>query len=91
MQSSSVIQPVGSTQSSSGSSTVFTAAWIVSVMLSFGTNFTLRETGVVDSVSLWGWLWLVPMLLVDRRLATARRIAQQRAVARIEADSAAKD
>ncbi|MFE1231186.1 hypothetical protein [Streptomyces sp. NPDC059442] len=66
-----------------------TAAWVVSVMLSFVTNFTLRETGVVDSFSLWGWLWLVPMLLVDRRLATARRVAQQRAVARIEADSAA--
>ncbi|MEU7006953.1 hypothetical protein [Streptomyces sp. NPDC046332] len=62
-----------------------TAAWVVSVVLSYATNLVLRETGVVDSFSLWGWLWLLPMALVDRRFAAARRVGEERVVARLEA------
>ncbi|MFD0145278.1 MULTISPECIES: hypothetical protein [unclassified Streptomyces] len=66
-----------------------TAAWVVSVVLSYATNLVLRATGVVDSFSLWGWLWLLPMALVDRRFAAARRAGEQRVVARLEAELSA--
>ncbi|MEU9860832.1 hypothetical protein AB0D99_08150 [Streptomyces sp. NPDC047971] len=64
-------------------------AWAVCVLLAFVTNYTLVATGVVDSFSLWGWLWALPMVVVDRRLAAARRLAEERVLARVEAEHAA--
>ncbi|MFJ8061115.1 hypothetical protein [Streptomyces sp. NPDC096142] len=62
-----------------------TAAWAVSLVLCFATNTTLRRTGVVDHFSLWGYLWLLPVLVVDRRFAAVRREAEARHVAHLEA------
>ncbi|MGQ4437250.1 MULTISPECIES: hypothetical protein [unclassified Streptomyces] len=62
-----------------------TAAWAVSVILCFATNTTLRRTGVVDHFSLWGYLWLIPVLIVDRRFAAVRKEAEARYIARLEA------
>ncbi|WP_225799226.1 hypothetical protein [Streptomyces sp. NK15101] len=67
------------------------AAWAVSVLLAFVTNQLLRQTGVVDSFSVWGYAWLVPVLLVDRRFAAVRREAEARHLARLEAALAARD
>ncbi|MFF7680661.1 hypothetical protein [Actinacidiphila glaucinigra] len=33
----------------------------------------------------WGWAWLLPVFVLDRRPAAARRRAQDRVVARMEA------
>ncbi|WP_405857592.1 hypothetical protein OG407_12095 [Streptomyces sp. NBC_01515] len=62
-----------------------TAAWAVSLILCFATNTTLRRTGVVDHFSLWGYLWLIPVLIVDRRFAAVRKEAEARHVAQLEA------
>ncbi|WP_328684434.1 hypothetical protein [Streptomyces sp. NBC_00343] len=62
-----------------------TAAWGVSLILCFATNTTLRRTGVVDHFSLWGYLWLIPVLIVDRRFAAVRKEAEARHVAHLEA------
>ncbi|MEU9370519.1 hypothetical protein AB0D78_39370 [Streptomyces avermitilis] len=62
-----------------------TSAWSVCFVLCFLTNTLLRQTGVVNSFSVWGWAWLVPLLLVDRRFAAVRREAEARHVARLEA------
>ncbi|MEV6104645.1 hypothetical protein AB0M28_07980 [Streptomyces sp. NPDC051940] len=57
------------------------AAWVAGVALSLLTNLGLRMAGVVLP---WGWLWLLPLWLLDRRLAAARRRGEQEAVARLE-------
>ncbi|WP_327405345.1 hypothetical protein OG194_38400 [Streptomyces sp. NBC_01288] len=62
-----------------------TAAWVVSLILCFATNTTLRRTGVVDHFSLWGYLWVIPVLIVDRRFAAVRKEAEARHVAHLEA------
>ncbi|WP_405994464.1 hypothetical protein [Streptomyces sp. NBC_00986] len=62
-----------------------TAAWAVSLILCFATNTTLRRTGAVDHFSLWGCLWLIPVLIVDRRFAAVRKEAEARHVAHLEA------
>ncbi|MFI6464961.1 hypothetical protein [Streptomyces sp. NPDC050538] len=62
-----------------------TAAWAVSLILCFATNTMLRRTGVVDHFSLWGYLWLIPVLIVDRRFAAVRKEAEARHVAHLEA------
>ncbi|MFE2014989.1 hypothetical protein [Streptomyces sp. NPDC059491] len=67
------------------------AAWAVSLVLALVTNQVLRQTGVVDSFSLWGYLWLLPVLLVDRRFAAVRKDAEARHLARLEAELAAGD
>ena len=64
------------------------AVWAVSVLLCLATNLLLRETGAVDSFSVWGYVWLVPVLLVDRRFAAVRKEADARHVARLEAELA---
>ncbi|MGW8763106.1 hypothetical protein ACWGN5_11475 [Streptomyces sp. NPDC055815] len=64
------------------------AVWAVSVLLVFVTNQLLRQTGVVDSFSPWGYLWLVPVLLVDRRFAAVRREAEAHYLARLESNLA---
>lgn len=62
-----------------------TAAWAVSLILCFATNTMLRRTGVVDYFSVWGYLWLIPVLIVDRRFAAVRKEAEARHVAHLEA------
>ncbi|MEV6484734.1 hypothetical protein [Streptomyces sp. NPDC051576] len=62
-----------------------TAAWTVAAILAFVTNTTLRRTGVVDSFSLWGYLWVLPVLIVDRRFSAVRKEAEARHLARLEA------
>ncbi|MFJ9375370.1 hypothetical protein [Streptomyces sp. NPDC101455] len=62
-----------------------TAAWGVGLILCFATNTTLRRTGVVDHFSVWGYLWLIPVLIVDRRFAAVRKEAEARHVAHLEA------
>ncbi|MEU9360038.1 hypothetical protein AB0D35_18260 [Streptomyces sp. NPDC048301] len=65
-----------------------TAAWSICFVLCFLTNTLLRQTGVVTSISLWGWAWLVPLLLVDRRFAAVRKEAEAGHIARLEAELA---
>ncbi|MEU6933841.1 hypothetical protein [Streptomyces sp. NPDC046385] len=60
------------------------AAWAISVALCFATNRVLLATGVVDSFTVWGALWLLPVLLVDRRFAAVRKEADARHVAHLE-------
>ncbi|MCM3303169.1 hypothetical protein M4D73_33970 [Streptomyces pseudogriseolus] len=62
-----------------------TAAWATSGILCFLTNTALRQTGVIDSFSAWGLLWVLPVLIVDRRFATVRREAEVRHIATLEA------
>ncbi|MFE3517227.1 hypothetical protein [Streptomyces sp. NPDC059166] len=66
-----------------------TAAWSVCFILCFLTNTLLRQTGVVTSFSVWGWGWMVPLLLVDRRFAAVRKEAEADYVARLEASLSA--
>lgn len=61
-----------------------TQTWVITALLVFLTNYLLRVTGTVHSFSVWGWLWILPTFLVDRRLAAARRHAQEQLVAEIE-------
>ncbi|MEU8621646.1 hypothetical protein [Streptomyces sp. NPDC048623] len=62
-----------------------TAVWSVSMALAFATNVVLRQWGVGFPVRWCGWLWLVPVLLVDRRFAAVRKEAEARHVAGLEA------
>ncbi|WP_370416510.1 hypothetical protein [Streptomyces fradiae] len=64
------------------------AAWVVSVALCLVTNAVLRQTGVVDSFSFWGYLWLLPVLLVDHRFRAVRKEAEARHLAALEASFA---
>ncbi|MFJ3441213.1 hypothetical protein ACIPM2_08565 [Streptomyces sp. NPDC086081] len=61
-----------------------TAAWTISGILCFLTNTALRQSGVIDSYSAWGLLWILPVLLVDRRFAAVRKEAEARHVATLE-------
>ncbi|MEU7510584.1 hypothetical protein AB0B13_01015 [Streptomyces sp. NPDC042898] len=65
-----------------------TGAWVAASLLSFLTNTVLRQTGLVDSLSLWGFLWLLPVLWVDRRFAAVRKRAEAHHLARLEAELA---
>lgn len=62
-----------------------TAAWATSGILCFLTNTALRQTGVIDSFSAWGLLWVLPVLIVDRRFAVVRREVEARHIAALEA------
>ncbi|MFE0645905.1 hypothetical protein ACFW2Y_30505 [Streptomyces sp. NPDC058877] len=66
------------------------AAWVVAMVLALVTNQLLRQTGGVDSFSPWGYLWLAPVLLVDRRFASARKEAEARHLARLESELAVR-
>ncbi|MER6096751.1 hypothetical protein ABT154_13030 [Streptomyces sp. NPDC001728] len=66
------------------------AAWAVSMGLALLTNTLLRQSGAVDSFSLWGYLWLLPVLLVDRRFSSVRKEAEARHLTRLEAELAAR-
>ncbi|WP_326756812.1 hypothetical protein OIE73_39450 [Streptomyces hirsutus] len=45
---------------------------------------------MVESFSLWGFLWALPVLVVDRRFAAVRKEAEARHVANLEASLTAK-
>ncbi|MEU6533992.1 hypothetical protein ABZ869_32945 [Streptomyces sp. NPDC046928] len=62
-----------------------TAAWTACGILCLLTNTVLRQTGVVDSFSLWGGLWAVPIWIVDRRFAAVRKEAEARHIVALEA------
>ncbi|MEV0977817.1 hypothetical protein [Streptomyces sp. NPDC049915] len=62
-----------------------TTAWGICAVLCVVTNTVLRQTGAVDTFSLWGWLWALPVLVVDRRFAAVRKAAEARHVANLEA------
>ncbi|MGW4725299.1 hypothetical protein [Streptomyces sp. S1] len=66
-----------------------TVVWALSCCLALVTNQLLRQTGTVESFSLWGYLWLLPVLLVDRRFAAVRKEAEARYVTRLETELAA--
>ncbi|MFJ9669074.1 hypothetical protein ACIRPP_31455 [Streptomyces sp. NPDC101219] len=66
------------------------AAWGVCAGLCVVTNTVLRQSGIVDSFSLWGFLWALPVLVVDRRFTAVRRQAEARYVADLEARLAAQ-
>ncbi|MFD5583498.1 hypothetical protein ACFWII_06780 [Streptomyces sp. NPDC127063] len=61
-----------------------TTVWALSGILCFLTNTVLRQTGVVASFSAWGFLWALPVLVVDRRFAAIRREAEARYIATLE-------
>ncbi|MFF3617468.1 hypothetical protein [Streptomyces sp. NPDC002580] len=60
------------------------AAYVATFTLALVTNKALVLSGTV-SYSVWGWLWYVPLLLVDGKLKTARKLARQRVIASMEA------
>lgn len=62
----------------------------VCAVLCVVTNTVLRQTGMVESFSLWGFLWALPVLVVDRRFAAVRKEAEARHVANLEASLTAK-
>ncbi|MET7454368.1 hypothetical protein ABZT03_21280 [Streptomyces sp. NPDC005574] len=59
-------------------------AYVLTFLLSFGLNKALVVSGVLD-FSLWGWLFWVPLLAAEAKLRQARRLGQERVVARIQA------
>lgn len=61
-----------------------TTVWAFSGILCLLTNTVLRQTGVVDSFSAWGFLWALPVLLVDRRFSAIRRQAEAQHIAILE-------
>ncbi|MBO1330727.1 hypothetical protein [Streptomyces sp. VRA16 Mangrove soil] len=63
-------------------------AYVVAAGLAFVTNFMLRTLDVVQGITFWGFLWFVPLLILDRRLASARERARQTVIARIMAQGA---
>ncbi|MFF4909995.1 hypothetical protein ACFY2T_34650 [Streptomyces sp. NPDC001260] len=61
-----------------------TVAWALSGILCFLTNTILRQSGVVSSFSAWGYLWALPVLIVDRRFAAVRKEAEAQHIAALE-------
>ncbi|MFD8079775.1 hypothetical protein ACFV3E_45110 [Streptomyces sp. NPDC059718] len=59
-------------------------AWAAAAVLAYGTNALLRYTDLVHGLVVWGWAWLLPVFVLDRRLSAARRRAQEHVVARME-------
>ncbi|MFJ5156796.1 hypothetical protein ACIQCF_35660 [Streptomyces sp. NPDC088353] len=60
-----------------------TAAYVITCLAALGVNRLLVTTGVV-TFSPWGWLLWLPLLAAECKLRTARQLARQRVVARIE-------
>ncbi|WP_406261127.1 hypothetical protein OH779_04340 [Actinacidiphila glaucinigra] len=60
-------------------------AWAAAAVLAYGTNGLLRYADLAHGLVVWGWAWLLPVFVLDRGLAAARRHAQERVVARMEA------
>ncbi|MGW3555995.1 hypothetical protein ACWDNT_01240 [Streptomyces sp. NPDC000963] len=67
------------------------AIWVLSGCLALVTNQLLRQAGIAGAFSPWGYLWMLPVLLVDRRFAAVRKEAEARYVTRLEATLAGRD
>ncbi len=65
--------------------------WVLSGCLALVTNQLLRQAGIAGAFSPWGYLWMLPVLLVDRRFAAVRKEAEARYVTRLEATLAGRD
>ncbi|MFF7140686.1 hypothetical protein ACFZB5_05540 [Streptomyces nodosus] len=65
-------------------------AYALTFIASFGLNKALVWSGVQD-FSLWGWLFWVPVLVAEAKLRQAKRLGQQRVIARIQARHAEMD
>ncbi|MFJ1969554.1 hypothetical protein ACIO93_12875 [Streptomyces sp. NPDC087903] len=59
-------------------------AYVLTFVLSLGLNKALVLSGALD-FSLWGWLFWAPVLAAEAKLRRARRLGQERVVARIQA------
>ncbi|TGN79477.1 hypothetical protein E5083_07575 [Streptomyces bauhiniae] len=59
-------------------------AYVLTFVASFGLNKALVWSGVLD-FSLWGWLFWVPMLVAEAKLRRAKKLGQERVIARIQA------
>ncbi|WP_405638021.1 hypothetical protein OG543_26355 [Streptomyces sp. NBC_01178] len=60
------------------------AVYVITLTLVFATNTVLVLSGTV-SYSAWGWIWFLPLLLIESKLKQARRPARQRVIAAVEA------
>ncbi|MGW3341430.1 hypothetical protein ACWDCL_28610 [Streptomyces sp. NPDC001009] len=60
------------------------AAYVLTFVAAFGLNKALVWSGVLD-FSLWGWLFGVPMLVAEAKLRQAKKLGQERVIARIQA------
>ncbi|MFJ4711381.1 hypothetical protein [Streptomyces sp. NPDC088785] len=61
------------------------AVWTAGFLLALATNVALRSADVASDPVPYGFLWLVPLWLADRRLAAARERGRETAFARHEA------
>ncbi|MEU4112716.1 hypothetical protein [Streptomyces sp. NPDC027717] len=59
-------------------------AYVLTFLASFGLNKALVWSGVLD-FSLWGWLFWVPVLVAEAKLRQAKKLGQERVIARIQA------
>ncbi|MFE4973717.1 hypothetical protein ACFRAR_16600 [Kitasatospora sp. NPDC056651] len=59
-------------------------AYVLTIVASVGTNKALVWSGVLD-FSLWGWLFWVPVLAAEAKLRQAKKLGQERVIARIQA------
>ncbi|MET7310689.1 hypothetical protein ACWD7C_35310 [Streptomyces sp. NPDC005134] len=59
------------------------AAYVWTFVMSFGVNKALVWSGVLD-FSLWGWLFWIPVLTAEAKLRQAKRLGQERVVARMQ-------
>ncbi|MEU6517469.1 hypothetical protein [Streptomyces sp. NPDC046978] len=65
-------------------------AYVLTFVMSFGLNKALVWSGVQD-FSLWGWLLWIPLFAAEATLRRARRLGQERVIARIRARHDAMD
>ncbi|MFJ7281009.1 hypothetical protein [Kitasatospora sp. NPDC098663] len=59
-------------------------AYVLTLVASFGTNKALVWSGVLD-FSLWGWLFWAPVIAAEAKLRQAKKLGQERVIARIQA------
>ncbi|WP_244173660.1 hypothetical protein [Streptomyces recifensis] len=57
---------------------------MLTFVASLGLNMALVWSGVLD-FSLWGWLFWIPVLAAEAKLRRAKKLGQERVVARIQA------
>ncbi|MEV7994961.1 hypothetical protein AB0O67_24535 [Streptomyces sp. NPDC086077] len=57
---------------------------MLTFVASFGLNKALVWSGVLE-FSLWGWLFWVPVLVAEAKLRQAKKLGQERVIARIQA------
>ncbi|MCX5000484.1 hypothetical protein [Streptomyces longwoodensis] len=59
-------------------------AYVLTFLASFTLNKALVWSGVLR-FSMWGWLLWIPLLVAEAKLRQARRLGQQRVIARMQA------